>query len=135
MPAPLVCCRPNTTLTRSKDSVRIKGILDRLIKLHLNIIVPIIRLRDLVHDSQMRAVLAPSVRSTFVNKGFDELMSLSLLLGARAIENNTDNVIWLFISIFIYKDEADLRISRRPTVNVPMKSKPASCTLFLVTAN
>lgn len=95
MPAPLVCCRPNTTLTRSKNSVRIKGILDRLIKLHLNIIIPVIRLRNLIHDSQMCTVLAPSVRSAFINESFYKLMSLSLLLGARAIENDTDNVIWL----------------------------------------
>lgn len=87
--------RPNPTLPRRQYPLRIQRILDRLIEPHLRIVIPIVRLRDLIHERQMRPVLAPAQRRAFRNQIPDQLLRLPPLRGVLAIEDDLDDVVHL----------------------------------------
>lgn len=64
----IIPLRPNSILSRRKNPLRIKRILDRLIQLHLRITIEVIRLRNLIHKRQMRPILPPSLLRSVVNE-------------------------------------------------------------------
>jgi hypothetical protein len=126
---------PNAILARSNDPFGIHCILDGLVEAHENVIIPIVRFRDLVHHGQMSAILAPAVSCAICNQYLNEPVCSSLGVGVFAIKDNAHNMIcriWISDTLLAVVN-LYLRISRRPTVNVPMKSKPASRARFFVT--
>lgn len=67
----IISPRPNPILPRRKNPLRIKRIFNRLIQLHLRIAIEVIRLRNLIHERQMRPVLSPSLlRSVFDKRAY-----------------------------------------------------------------
>ena len=64
--------RPNTILPRRQDPLRIETILNLLVEAHHRVLVPVVRLSDLIHHREMRAVFTPAMRGTVGDERFDE---------------------------------------------------------------
>lgn len=84
----------------------------------------------------MRAVLAPAVLRAVGDQCFDQPVCLFLLFRILPVKYYTDNVVFncQLVGDSVVRDRRDVRISRIPTVNVPMKSSPASRVRFFVTS-
>lgn len=59
---------PDPILPRRQDTLGIQGILDGSVEMHLRIIVEIVRLRNLIHQRQMRPIFSPSPLRRIVNQ-------------------------------------------------------------------
>lgn len=138
-----VFTRPNTRLARGNDAIRINRILEDLIELQETTIVPIVCSHNLIHDSQVGSIFAPSICSTVINKGSYQPLYFLLLRQVLLVEHNTNDMICKTIrrsanragaEILQRCSGVDIRISLMPTVKVPIKSNPASSHLFLVIA-
>lgn len=84
---------PNSVLARRNDSIGIKGVFDGLVESHEDIIVPVVGFRNLIHDCQVSAILAPAVRCTISNQCLDKPVCSFLGVGVFAIKNNAYNVV------------------------------------------
>lgn len=69
---------PDAVLSRGKNTFWIKCVLDLLIELHLRIVIEIIRIGNLVHNSKMSAIFSPSVSSAVINESADQPVRLPL---------------------------------------------------------
>lgn len=88
--------RPNTILPRRQDPLRIETILNLLVEAHHRILVPVVRLGDLVHHREMCAVFAPAVRGAVGDERFYEPVSVFARLGVFAVEDDADDVVFCF---------------------------------------
>lgn len=84
---------PNSILSRCKNSFGVQGVLDLFVELHLGVVVEVIRVGNLVHDSQMCSIFAPSVLGTVINECADQPQCPSLGFGVLAVEDDADNMI------------------------------------------
>lgn len=76
--ASLIRRRPNTVFPGSDNSPRVKRILDGLVESHEDIVVPVVSLRNLVHESKVGAVFAPAMRRAVCNQDLDQLVGFAL---------------------------------------------------------
>ena len=84
---------PNARLSRCNDPIRIHCILEDLVEFEETAVVPVVCSHDLIHDSQMSSILAPSVGGTVFNKRPDQPLNLFLLRGIFFVEHNADDVV------------------------------------------
>ena len=92
---PIIAPRPNAILARRQDALGIERILDRLIQLHLRIIVKVVRVGDLVHEREVRAVLAPALVRSVGDEGLDEAVGAAFGVRVLAVEDEADDVVHL----------------------------------------
>jgi hypothetical protein len=89
----IIALRPNTILARRQNPLRIQCVLDRLIQFHLRIVVEIVRVGNLVHQGQMRAVLAPALFRRIIDQRPDQLVSAAFGVRVFAVEDQADDVV------------------------------------------
>ena len=89
----IIALRPNTILAWRQNPLRIQRVLDRLIQLHLRIVVEIVCVGNLVHQSQVRAVLAPTLFGRIVDQRPDQLVSAAFGVRVFAVEDQADDVV------------------------------------------
>ena len=99
---PIKPLRPNPILPRRENPLRIEAILNLLVEAHHRILVPVVRLGDLVHHREMRAVFAPAVRGAVGDEGLDEPVGVFARLRVFAVEDYADDVVFV-LSVYIYK--------------------------------
>lgn len=63
---------PDPVLPRRQDTLGIQCILDGGVKMHLRIIVEIVRVRNLIHQRQMRPILSPSPLCRIIDQLTDQ---------------------------------------------------------------
>lgn len=78
---------PNSVLPRRQDTLGIQGILDGSVEMHLRIIVEIVRLRNLIHQRQMRPILSPSPLCRIVNQLADQPVGSAARVWVLAVED------------------------------------------------
>lgn len=85
--------RPHSILPRTQNPLGIQRLLDLLIQSQLRMIIPAIRLCNLIHDSQMGTIFAPASRDSVVDQCLDEPVCATSALGIFAVEDDADNVV------------------------------------------
>jgi hypothetical protein len=90
----LVGLWPDTILAGNNDLLGIQCISNGLVRAHESLVVPIVRLRNLIHSGQMSAILAPTVNCAIYNQYLNEPVSSSLgvevnSLGVEVKQHNT----------------------------------------------
>ena len=89
----IIALRPNAIFPRRQDPLWIERILNRLIELHLRIVVEVIRVGNLVHEREVRAVFAPALLGGVVDERLDELVGAAFGVGVFAVEDEADDVV------------------------------------------
>lgn len=74
----------------------------------------------------MSSVFAPSMFCAVLDQYPDEPVSLFPRYRIFPVKNNANNMVYAAVSTKTTEHEVNIRNSRRPTVKVPMKSRPAS---------
>ena len=92
---PIVAPRPNAILAWRQNALGIQRVLDRLVQLHLRIVVEAVRVGDLVHECEVRAVLAPALVRGVGDEGPDKAVGAALRVRVRAVEDEADDVVHL----------------------------------------
>ena len=98
---------PNAVLTRGQDALRVQRVLDRLVQLHLRVVVEVVRLSNLVHERKMCSILAPAFRRTVFDQGSDEPMRPPLRVRVCPVEHNAHDVMHLAHSYDKGSDEIE----------------------------
>lgn len=91
----VITARPNAILPRRQNPLGVQRVLNRLIKLHLGVPVKVIRPRDLVHQRQMRSILAPPFRRCVVDQRRDERVRPRPRGRVFAVKDEADDMVHL----------------------------------------
>ena len=89
----IIMLRPNAILPRTQNPLRIQRTLNLLIKLHLRIVIEIIRLRNLIHDREMCPILSPTALRSIVYQGGDEPVCSPSTVRIFTIEDYADDMM------------------------------------------
>lgn len=84
-----------THFTRCKYSFGIQRVLDCLIQFVQRAAIERVGISDLVHERQMRSVLAPALTGTVINEHLDQRMHARSLLVALFVKHEAHNVMHL----------------------------------------
>lgn len=91
----IVLSWPDSILPGGQNAVRVKCVLDHAVEMHLRIIVKIVCFRDLIHERQVRSVLAPTMTCCIIDKRGNQNVGATARIRVLAIKNKTDNVVHL----------------------------------------
>jgi hypothetical protein len=78
--------RPYTILPGTQNSLWIKRGLDLVVEFHLRVVVKIVRVGNLIHNSKMRSILAPASLCCIVDQGCNEPVGAAAGVRVFAIE-------------------------------------------------
>lgn len=70
-------------------------VLNRLVQLHLRIVIPVVRVCNLVHEREVRAVLGPALFGRVINERLDELICAALGVRVGMVKDEADDVVQL----------------------------------------
>ena len=104
---PIKPLRPNPILPRRENPLRIEAILNLLVEAHHRILVPVVRLGDLIHHREMRAVFAPAVRGAVGDEGLDEPVGVFARLRVFAVEDYADDVVCCIYQYTYIRNEGE----------------------------
>lgn len=90
---PRVRRRPHTILSGSHNTLGVDRVFDSLVELHENIFIPVVSSGDLVHQREMRSVLAPAISGAVVNQCLDQQVGSSLRVFVISIKDEADNMV------------------------------------------
>src|SRR5260370_12314845 len=86
---------PDALFAGRQNAFRVQGILQQMVELRERVAVRAVGSGDLVHEREVRAVLAIAGRSSFAHQDLEQLVCTFLDVRIAVIENQLDDVVQL----------------------------------------